>query len=153
MFTEGTESVRLENIAQTSEMKISGFFHTQPIVPWWSEMNCFLSLKVLQTHDWLIFFALYFFANIYQLGRCYIEVASVIYRKGFARAGSWFIKSTFPPFDTIVTGMRCYTKARVCINVSVVVIVGMSRSKITIRSFQISQDYLCHRRVCCCSDA
>ena len=52
------------------------------------------------------FLALYFFANIYQLGRCYIEVASVIYRKGLARAGSWFIKSTFPPFDTIVTGMN-----------------------------------------------
>ena len=26
-----------------------------------------------------------------------IEVASVIHRKGLARAGSWFIKSTFPP--------------------------------------------------------
>ena len=48
---------------------------------------------------------------------------------------------------------RCYTKARLCINASVVVIVGITRSKITIRSFQISQDYLCHRRARCCSDA
>ena len=26
-----------------------------------------------------------------------IEVASVINRKGLVRAGSWFMKSTFPP--------------------------------------------------------
>ena len=35
-----------------------------------------------------------------------IEVASVINRKGLARAGSWFMSQIYlPAIDTIVTGM------------------------------------------------
>ena len=40
-----------------------------------------------------------------------IEVASVIDRKGLARAGRWFIKSTFPPFDSILAGLTTTTSS------------------------------------------
>ena len=49
----------------------------------------------------------FFSENHYLTPLWCIEVASVINRKGLARAGSWFNQIYLPAIDTIVTGMLC----------------------------------------------